>query len=113
MQAGSIEADSRKAKRWGFRWQLMRPGATKAAKIDPKSSQNRFKVDPKLILGARGAPGWIQMRLGKQPGRDQDGQGRARDAPRALSGRPGVLQDSPRTLQERSWDAPEVTQDAS
>ena len=87
------------------------PGATSAAKIDPKSNQNRSKIGPKSILGDRGVPGSIQERLKKQPGRTQNGQGRVRDALRALSGRPGVLQDSPKTLQERSWDAPEVRLD--
>ena len=84
------------------------PEATSAAKIDPKSNQNRSKINRKSILGDRGVPGSIQERLKKPPGRAQNGQGRVRDAPTALSGRPRVLQDSPRTLQERSWDAPEV-----
>ena len=84
------------------------PGVTSAAKIDPKSNQNRSKIDPKSILGDRGVPGSIRERLKKRPGRTQNGQGRVRDASRALSGRPGGLQDSPKTLQERSWDAPEV-----
>ena len=84
------------------------PGATSAAKIDPKSNQNRSKITPKSILGDRGVPGSIQERLKKRPGRTPNDQGRVWDAPRALSGRPGVLQDSPRTLQERSQVAPEV-----
>ena len=84
------------------------PGATSAAKIDPKSNQNQIKIGSKSILGDRGVPGSIQERLKKQPGRTQNGQGRVQDALRALLGRPGVLQDSSRTLQERSWDAPEV-----
>ena len=64
------------------------------------------------MLGDRGVLGSIQEPLKKQPVRTQNGQGRVRDALTALSGRPRVLQDSPRMLQERSWDAPEVTQDA-
>ena len=80
------------------------PGATSAAKIDPKSNQNRSKIDPNSNLGDRGVPGSIQERLKKQPGRTQNGQGRVRDAPRALSGRPGVFQDSPRP-QEHSRSA--------
>ena len=85
-----------------------RPGAISAAKIDPKSNQNRSKIGPKSILGDRGVPGSLQERLKKPAGRTQNGQGRVRDAPTVLSGRPRVLQDSPRTLQERSRDAPEV-----
>ena len=88
------------------------PEATSAAKIDPKSNQNRSNIGPKSILGDRGVPGSIQERLKKPAGRTQKGQGCVRDGPTVLSGRPRVLQDSPRTLQERSWDAPEVTQDA-
>ena len=74
----------------------------------PKSNQNRTKIGPKSILRDRGVPESIQERLKKQPGRTQNGQGRVRDAPTALSGRPRVFQHSPKTLQERSWDAPEM-----
>ena len=72
--------------------------------IEPESIQNRSKID----LEDRRVPGSIQERLKKRPITTQNGQGRARDAPRALSGRPGVHQEGPGTLQERSRDAPEA-----
>ena len=112
-RCGLSETGTSKSLALGLSWAAKsshpaRPGATSAAKIDPKSNQNRSKIGPKSILGDRGVSGSIQERLKKRPGRTQNDQGCVRDGPRALSGRPGVLQDSPRTLQERSWDAPEV-----
>ena len=82
------------------------PGATSAAKIDPKSNQNRSNIGPKSILGDRGVPGSIQERLKKRPGRTQNGQGHVRDAPRALSAGPGRPKTRPKTCSDRSWDAP-------
>ena len=49
--------------------------------------------------------GVILQTLGEAP---KSGLGRVREAPRALSGRLGMLQDSLRMLQERSRDDPEV-----
>ena len=112
-RCGSSETGTSKSLALGLSWAVTSshpacPAATSAATIDPKSNQNRSKINPKSILGDRGVPGSIQERLKKRPGRTQNGQGLVWDAPRTLSGRPGVPQDSPRTLQERSWDAPEV-----
>ena len=112
-RCGLSETGTSKSLALGLSWAAKsshpaRPGATSAAKIDAQLKQNRSKIGPKSILGVRGVPGSLQERLKKQPGRTQNGQGRVRDTPRALSGRPGMFQDSPRTLQERSWDAPEV-----
>ena len=112
-RCGLSETGTSKSLALGLPWAAKsshpaRPGATSAAKIHPKSNQNRSKIGPKSILGDRGVPGSIQERLKKQPGRTQNGQGRVRDAPRALSGRPGVFQERPNTFQVRSQDAPKV-----
>ncbi len=112
-RCGLSETGTSKSLALGLPWAAgsshpARPGATSAAKIHPKSNQNRSKMDPKSILGDRGVPGSIQEGLKKQPGRIQNGQGCVQDAPRALSGRPGVFQARPTTLQVRSQDAPEV-----
>ena len=112
-RCGLSETGTSKSLALGFSWANKSsnpacPGATSAAKINPKLNQNRFKISRKSILGDRGVPGSIQERLKKRRGHAQNGQGRIRDAPRVLSGRPGVFQDSPRTFQVRYQDAPEV-----
>ena len=93
------------------------PGATSAAKIDPKSNQNRSQM---IVINKS-----VQNRswgIRASPDRFRSASKSSQDAPRAAKdafgtpqrrsrGDPGcskTAQEHPRRLQERSWDAPEV-----
>ena len=123
-RCGLSETGTLKSLALGLSWATksnhpVRPGATSAIKINPKSNQNQpesiqnqFKID----LGGSGRPpidsGAPQEEVGTRPERPRTRSGRTKSTLGTTRGAPRQPKNIPAALPRRSRGSPGATQDA-